>query len=374
MDSSVWAPSDGSQERLIHNAGSRALWLGCLFVVGAGGWPPNLLADSPRREVVIYLANETAPVGAEAENYQRIIDWLQSAPTPQTNSITASLTRDQQQFQPVVDQEIAALREQLPQRAPTAGLLIATNRLLRDQQCHLWKPGFPGVRTVEIPLDPNHENYIIAANPLCRREVYASLLVWAAKQFDPRVHQFTLIIKSHGSSTQVITPRLAVRAEETNREELLQVANASLPEGALPHWANRLGVSRQGFLTLLEEAGEKSGMHFPLVYLEACEVSSHQFQSGELPENVDRLLFVSSEVGYSNFSYADLLREASPESGLADLLASTGSDTFVLLSRPSKPSFWSLSRLPWFLPLLLWIAWVVYIRRRKRSAPPVDPA
>ena len=59
-------------------------------------------AGSSRHEVVIYLANETAPVEAEQQNYLTIIGWLNSEPSPKTERIVANLNLDREQFSAAV--------------------------------------------------------------------------------------------------------------------------------------------------------------------------------------------------------------------------------------------------------------------------------
>jgi len=47
--------------------------------------------NAGKTEVLIYYANETAPVGAELENYETIIAWLESGETPAAHKITGQL-------------------------------------------------------------------------------------------------------------------------------------------------------------------------------------------------------------------------------------------------------------------------------------------
>ena len=91
-----------------------------------------------------------------------------------------------------------------------------------------------------------------------------------ANQFAPAKHEFVLITQSHGSGKKAITPRLIVRAEETNREELLKIAAEQVESDQLPNWAGKLGISKSDYFSILEDAGARLKMRFSLVYLEAC--------------------------------------------------------------------------------------------------------
>lgn len=326
-------------------------------------------AETPG-EVIIYLANETAPVGEEAANYDTIIAWLNSQPSAKTEKIVRSLALDREQFAAVVDVETSQFEVEVPKQPRVAGLLIATNGLVRGGQCLLWKPGEPHVRATDIPLASDHEHFILAANPLSRAEVLAELLSLAADHFPPGAHRFVLILKSHGSGTKVITPRLSVRADETNRDELLRIANNELDSSELPLWTDRLGVTKAAFLDLLRQAGEDQGMHFPLVFLEACNAPQHGFMPGDLPENVDALLTVARRVNYQNVLYADVLQEQDEAGTFAAALLAGLSDKFQLVERRGHgPAAWYRQRYVYFIPLLLWIAWVAWRWKRRAAGP-----
>jgi hypothetical protein len=237
------------------------------------------------------------------------------------------------------------------------------------------KHGWDRFRETEFPA-PQDENYILAANPLSRSETMTDVLAFAAKQFDPTRHDFVLITKSHGSARKAITPRLAVRAEETNRAELLRVAAAQRDDDHLPDWAGKLGISKGDYFSILDDAGRRLNMHFPLVIWEACNAHTNDVCPGRWPGNVDRLLLIQRDANYTNLLYGDILKGMGGRDRLADALARNLPSKFVLLGQDSgeipapRASASSVPLWVYFTPLALWVGWVVWQwgpwRRRTR--------
>ncbi|MEQ8787449.1 MAG: hypothetical protein RIC55_14190 [Pirellulaceae bacterium] len=320
-------------------------------------------------EVLIYCANETAPEGREQENYDTIIAWLRHDGRPQSLKIAESLETDRRVFAAAVDVEVNDLTAGAPAGSALAGLVVVTNRLLRQNRCLVWQSGQDEIQSTSLKVEPGHENFILAANPLARSEVLASVLAFAADRFDPERHEFVLVVKSHGSGTKVVTPRLAVRAEETSREELLRIANDELPEAELPPWTDRLGITKQSFLRVLGQAGEQQGIVFSLVFLEACNAPQHEFAPGELPPNVRRLLLIRDNANYINLLYADVLQQEDTSRPFsAALLASTGAKFQLVPPRDESEAPGGLPLYIYFLPLALWLAWVAWRWKKRRRA------
>jgi hypothetical protein len=138
-------------------------------------------------------------------------------------------------------------------------VVVFTNRLVREHKYLILRPSQP---PEEFPIEPlPSDNLVLASNPLARADMFARCLQEAADRFDPARHRFILVTKSHGNAKMSMTPRLVVRAEETNREELLAVAANEIPDQDLPAWAERrIGVTKDEYFTTLRDSGRRQGL------------------------------------------------------------------------------------------------------------------
>ncbi|MBY0515092.1 MAG: hypothetical protein K2P78_14460 [Gemmataceae bacterium] len=249
---------------------------------------PAAAAGHPRDEVFVYYANETAPDEAEAKNYATMQAWFRGSTDPKQRQIADYLDEDRRLFPAATDVEIGDLT-----RGPARGLFF-TNRLARRGTCLKVLPD--RLEPVELPFAvPPDPNYVLASNPLSKAETLAAALALAAREFPPDRHEFVLVVKSHGNAKRVITPRWAVRAEETSREEMLAVAAGTHP-GPPPAWAGRLGVGKPEFLAVLGA----SGLPFALVDVEACGTDTPEFGRENLPAPTGATWVVSNDVAGDN--------------------------------------------------------------------------
>ena len=89
----------------------------------------SLAKDQPS-EVFIYYANETAPEGQEAANYDTIIGWLRSTDNEKHAEIADQLEQDRRIFVAAVDVELNTLLRRLPDIENGPQAVIFTNRLV----------------------------------------------------------------------------------------------------------------------------------------------------------------------------------------------------------------------------------------------------
>jgi hypothetical protein len=281
-------------------------------------------------------------------------------------------------FPAAVDLECDILRHELPRTGHRTGALILTNRLARRGKCLLFKPGWSQFRETDFAT-PQDENYILAANPLSLPKTLQGALALAAEHFAPDQHDFVLITKSHGSVLKALTPRLVVRAEETNRGELLQIASPAAEHDRAPDWAGKLGVSKDDYFSIITQAGKRLQMQFSLVYWEACNAFTNDIQQRKLPDNVERLLLIRHDANYVNLLYADILQGMHAEGRLAEALVSNLPPKFALQRRDQgwwltasdtshSDDRWVVPRTLYFLPLALAIVWLACNRRPKAAS------
>lgn len=332
--------------------------------------PTTVVATGTEQErVLVYIANENAPEGAEQENYEEVLNWLRSDGREKAARTVTSLDSDRHLFPQVVDLEVSLLTDRPDRRSALSGLVIATNRLLRSGHCLVYQKGGKKTQEMEIPFSTDHKNLVLNANPVSRPEILSQLLTLIADQFDPATHRFVVVFKSHGSAAKVLTPRLTVQSHETSEEEILKLLNEEVAEEQLPVWIDQLGVSKSEFLDLLATAGNVDQMQFELVFLEACNATAHDFSLEELPENVEQFLFIHGSANYQNLLYEDVLCDGSED--LAQAMLDAASAKFVLIDRNASPH-WMDERVLYLLPLVLWIAWLIACRQQSLQGGPVE--
>jgi len=202
---------------------------------------------------------------------------------------------------------------------------------------------------------------------LALRKTLRRVLDWVAAHFDPHLHDFVLVTKSHGGEEMALTTRISRRHEEIKAAELL----ASLdPDQAMAQPIARLGVTKSEYLEVLREAGE-AGMQFRLVFLETCQGTFQHGIKQSLPKNV-AVLFASGDrfLSYSTLNYEELIGQMQQDVFLADLLDAYLATRFLALFRqPPSISIWTLF---WFLPLILYLGWYFITRKFPSVTEPVQ--
>jgi hypothetical protein len=336
-------------------------------------WPSPGLGQGQKPEVLIYYANETAPDQAEGRNYETMIAWLVSSTCEKPQKCAESLRRDVRLFPAAVDLETYTIRHMLPASSSAAGAVLFTNRLVRSGKFLLFRPGWEEFQEAAF-APPQFDNYILTSNPLCVEEVFAAVLGEVAKRFDPGRHDFVLITKSHGSKTMSLVPRLAVRHEETSREEVLDVVEGTLPESQRPSWVGRLGVTKERYLTVLEAAGTNQGMVFPLVVMESCDGAIDERLQARLPANVRALCVIDRySATYINLLYGDILQQDFAHATLAGVMRRFTSTKFTMVdhapTRSPAVTGPRLACLLYYAPLAGWALAVAFFTARPAAVP-----
>ena len=153
---------------------------------------------SAGREVLIWYVNETAPNEADRHNYETIIGWLESGKSDKAQQLATGLRNELTLFRDAVDREQVLIEEGVIASGRLEAMLI-TNRLARAGKYRFYD-AMRG-RFAEAPLAlPREEDYVLASNPLVRRQTLKAVLAAAAERYDPPGHRFVLI-----------TSRMAIR-------------------------------------------------------------------------------------------------------------------------------------------------------------------
>lgn len=306
------------------------------------------LSRAAKPEVVIYYSNETSPDQRESQNYETITHWLSSSGEAPALKVVGQLTRDLREFPMAVDQETDALTHS--RGADPRAVIIFTNRLVRSGKFLVKETG-PAKDTAIPP--PKFISYILTSNPLASPETLQLALTETAKLFDPKLFDFVLITKSHGTSKLALTPRLAVRAEETNQQQLLALLrDENGNHEDVPWIRNRLGIPKEELFSILNNAGKKDGMFFRLVFLESCSSELSQSDTPQtaiqMPTNVASLVTTHGETPYRTVDYASLLKDPAHEAFSAKLEKQLSALSQESKTQRKGSSMW---RFLYYLPL-----------------------
>ena len=320
---------------------------------------PDDAKNTAKTEVLIFYANETAPVGAELENYETIISWLESGNTPAADKIVGQLRRDLVECRQVIDREIAENKTLFAGLRRDGGkcLVVFTNRLARENKFLTLCAGESDFETHDI-LFPPGDYYITANNPLATEAGFTAALEATAKRFDPKEYVFILLTKSHGNPQMAFTPRLIVRHEQETRESILaKVEGESFAptENEPP----RIGTAKAGYFQVVKQAGDDLGMFFLLIFMESCQSGPGLPETRELPTNIG-LLFTTKETGaqYSCIRWEEVVtNDRTISDGMERFLREFGRNYGC---DEGKTAGWFDWRYLYFLPLLLCFVMVLY--------------
>jgi hypothetical protein len=315
------------------------------------------------REVFLWYVNETSPTAAEQKNYDTIIEWLESGSADKTNKYAEGLRKDLKLFPAVVDHEQAAIQAGTIAADGKLDTMIVTNRLAREGKYLYFDPAAKTFAEGTLAL-PSSKDYILASNPLVRGEVLALVLSEAARRYDPAIHRFVLITKSHGGPDRALTVRLSRHHEQITREILLAGLDGNPEE--LPSLM-QYGVTKEGYFAALADAGKTHKMQFPLVFMEACRATISAGTEQTLPTNVD-LVYTNSNraLQYSTLDYDALLKQVAAGETLAASLDQFLKPRYMAFYRPESP-LWK--KLAWFAPLTLLLAFFAWIKWRQAREP-----
>lgn len=311
----------------------------------------------PGGEVLVFYANETAPDEWEQKNYETVRGWLESSPDSNARQLARNLEMDARIFPKVIDVEL----NEFETRVTTAGLVIFTNRLARQELCRIRKPGWESPRDDLFPVARSGDP-VDDANPLARLSTFAAALKTVREHFPSEANTFVLCIKSHGSTLRIVTPRMCVNSERMPKEEFLSRIEG---HGPIENQTAPYGIAARDLFHLLGSP-ENSKMRFPIILIESCQ-AAESIGEEPLPRNVDTLACIKSSANYNNILWADVLARGKRE-GVAKTLTESLSENFVVRGKTSQPMRATyFHKIIYFIPLVIWAALFIHSWRRTRS-------
>lgn len=298
-------------------------------------------------EVLIYYASETAPTRREAGNYALILDWLDRSGDERARTIAKQLRTDLVKFPGTVDSEIREISEGWKRAdSPSVDVAIFTNRLAR---AHRFLVSDPVTRSfVERSFQATtSSDYLLLSNVLAQDENLRAALHAVAHVWSPAVSNFVLVTNSHGNGRMAVTPRLIVHSEKTTKEELLSVISGR----RTAPWS-RPGITRNGYVQKIADAGVREKMSFVIVLPHSCNEDPANTPRLNFPSNVGTWLDVTGSAPYDMVNYAELFSAIRAGENLSSALLlqmrryETVSD-YPIKRQHTPPSFLR------FVPLLL---------------------
>lgn len=343
----------------------RGLWLG-LVAAFVAVWAASA-AHQP--ELLVFYANETSPEGAETANYQAFDQWLAALPGEKAQRVRGQLQRDVVEFRAAVGRETAALL------AAPVDVVVFQNALAR-RGVFLWRPAGTGTNGVKLPFPELRafQDPVMQANPLANPAGFEAALGAVKRLAASRaICRVGFLIKSHGSATLALTPRLARWHTEVRPEDV----PALLEPGPVEPLSQLRGMTRDAFAQRLNAFQTAWGQPVEFVYLEACHAGANGPMVRErLQPGIRRYLAGKADPDSQHpLDYPTLLAAAGQNgssflSGLADALS-------------QKPELVELRRATWrarlganwpyFVPLLLVASWAA-ARLWKRRLAVIRPA
>jgi len=326
-----------------------------------------LAAQESKPEVFIWYANETSLDDTEWKNWDTLIAWLRSSDNEKCRTIAGQLETDREDFPAAVEKQMATLKERLPKYGQGIGAAFFTNGLVKHGKFLLLNPGDPDFREVSIVV-PKTDQPVLANHPLSRPEVLTLCLEETARHFDPATHDFVLVTKSHGNAKMAVTPRIWLRPQESNREEVVAVVSGAMPEDKRPAWTHRrFGITKDDFFTVVGEVGWDQRMQFSLVFIQACDGVLGENVTVRPPDNIRRLYMTGTEKTKKRVDYyAAQITPQSPPIPLSQCLDGVLAQNFPVLIRGTSPNV-PVHLLVWWSPLLVLLSWLTVRRLRRRN-------
>jgi hypothetical protein len=333
----------------------------------------NPLSQSPRHQLLVYYADETAAQAAQSENYAALLTVLRGSSNPLAATVAAGIITDAEKFPLLVRRDVDAL--ELQAKRLGFDLAIFTNALAFEGQYLLFRAETGAAETQVLPAIPPTSSTILATSPLSRPEYLHAALFSVSALYPTNSLDIVLIINGHGGSDMALIPRVNADLSQTGAAAAMREMLASDDNGAPPAWAMPQGISKLAYWQILEDSSSTFGARFPLVFREACFSGLRSWSEFfAIPRSVGLIADSGREdLNSWDFDYAQLLGNVSPGSDWIASL-SAGLERHGIHVHPWKTAWIevlliTLRRIPivvFFAPLVLWIAWYVVASFRDR--------
>lgn len=345
-----------------------------MFAAAVVGRASSVVPASPSRPLVVYYANEAAPEAVRSPNYRKLLAVLRQSRTPLAAELVADVIADESFFPAVGRRDIAGLRADGARSG--FDLVVFTNALALHGS-YLSSRGGAAFVARRFPGVPATRDTVLATSPLSRAEYLRAALIEAGTFARGSSAPAVLIANSHGSVDMALMPRVNADLSIATPAEVLNQLTAV--DAATPAWATLKGTTKTAFWHALDAAGAVTGIHFGVVFREACDSGVASW--GELfsiPGNVDRIAdSAMTNLNPEKIDVAGIVAPFSSDPHSVDQVASklrrgglTVGSKFTAALTLLKRSLIALPHAVYFVPLILWVAWYVTFGRRVRPGRP----
>lgn len=284
-------------------------------------------------DVLIYYANETCLNKQASQEWDTVVNWLDSSRDCQAATVAARLRKDRVVFPQAVKADIKALQSNFSTSRNAPVVFVFTNcdfrlgryRELASNGSWIFHP---------LPCGDRFGQTHYRA-PLANAEVFFACLSEIAGKLEMRDRSCVLITKSHGTDSLALTARLTVNPNLTSRRELLQRINRTCPSVNESVADQSIGISKETYFTTLEKLGQTKGMHFAAVLMESCHSGPPtRAARWKLPSNVSALFAtMTNAANYTNVNYQSIVERRSAGEYWAEAIAGSLPNRFFRIQR-----------------------------------------
>lgn len=324
--------------------------------------------------MLVYYASETTERALASSNYRALIAALEASKAPAASGALSSLRIEAATFPALVRNDIAALRDAA--RHLGFDLVVFTNELALASRLAVSGPDDdwrerPFLVPTALP-DP-----VLEFSPLARPATLAAALAAVSEIAAGRNDEIVLIVKSHGSETMAVMPRVVADLSRPGTVQELLARLSARDDGTTPRadWAAPRGISKIAFWQTLAEAERRSGLRLSLVVLDACRSGLFTLEDyRRVPDGVGLIVHSGADdIAFGQIDYARALSAAAGGEGVATRLAAA-LEMFGLEREGPSRRVWrqlvlGVTQIPailFFVPLALWFGWYV-VRPRVRT-------
>lgn len=154
------------------------------------------------RKVIIYIAN--TPNEAWFSN---VVTWLSDQDDPDLRETLDRISNDLENFPSAVDSEVLALRKVCGDVDATTHFVVVTTATLLAGYLDIQMAGTED--RLKVPFSYDLPDTASRVQPLMSAETIDCVLKNISAFFDPDLHEFILITKSHGNSRLAMTSLMA---------------------------------------------------------------------------------------------------------------------------------------------------------------------
>ena len=319
---------------------------------------------TPRNLVVIYYGNETTERSTNSLNHTSLLSVLRKSTGPLASKLAKSIQSDTRKFREVIERDSKVLLAAA--RRIGFDLAVFTNTLALDRKYLFYKHATTTQEVRQLPDRKPTSNIILQNSPLSRPESLRANLLEIASLYPPNSLEVVLITNSHGSANMALMPRVNTNLSLPNARAELAIRLEGTIQGDPPVWAALQGTSKLEYWKVISEVGALHGIHFPLVFRQACSSGLRSWaEFNSLPDNVSFIAHSAmSNMNMLQINYSAVFSSMDKDTDLVKSLMTELKTRDVRVNTKRTIWFWVLlislgliHPAVYFAPLVIWLIW-----------------